>query len=229
MQIRLLGGFEVVIDGRPLPPADWRRRKAAALIKLLALAPGRVLHREQVIDALWPHLFVGEAAPRLHKAAHYARRGLRQPRALVLSGETVALCPDADVEVDAVRFQQLAESARDAETASAAADAYPGDLLPHDRYEAWADEPRERLRLLYLRMLRLAGRWHEQPERPLPSGRGEVVILDVPAAPSDDDWPYGAVVEALTRLRRNHPTLAVDAAPIAIVVMRPAPVAARAS
>jgi hypothetical protein len=192
-----------------------------------------VLHREQVIDALWPHLYVGEAAPRLHKAAHYARRGLRQPRALVLSGETVALCPDADVEVDAVRFQQLAESARDAETASAAADAYPGDLLPHDCYEAWADEPRERLRLLHRRMLRLAGRWHEQPERgladPLHPDHGDVVILDVPAAPSDHDWPYGAVVEALTRLRRNHPALAVDAAPIAIVVMRPAPVTVLAS
>src|SRR4029079_17085316 len=132
----MMVGVEMAIEGRPLPPADWRRRKAAALIKLLALAPGRLLHREQVIDALWPHLLVGEAAPRVDKAAHYARRGLRQPRALVLSGETVALCPDADVEVDAVRFQQLAESARDAETASAAAHAYPRDTPPHNCHAA---------------------------------------------------------------------------------------------
>ena len=164
MQIRLLGGFEVVIDGRRVPSADWRRRQAAALVKLLALAPGRVLHREQVIDALWPRLYVPEATPRLHKAAHYARRALRQPRSLVLSGETVALFPDAevdvDVDVDAVRFQRLAESARDARTAGAAADAYSGDLLPHDPYEVWTEEPRERLRMLYLRMLSQAGRWH---------------------------------------------------------------------
>jgi DNA-binding SARP family transcriptional activator len=206
MQIRLLGTFEVVIDGHRVPPADWQRRKAAALVKLLALAPGRLLHREQVIDALWPDLYVDEAAPRLHKAAHYARRRLRQPRALVLNGETVALCPDDEVEVDAVRFQRLAESARDAGAASAAADAYPGDLLPHDCYEDWAEEPRERLRLLYLRMLRLAGRWHD------------IGTTD----PAD-----GAVLEALTTLCRNHPTLSAGA-PVAVVIMRPTPVTARA-
>ena len=161
MQIRLLGGFEVVIDGRRVPPTDWRRRHAAALVKLLALAPGQVLHREQVIDALWPTLCLSEAAPRLHKAAHYARRALRKPRSLVLSGETVALLPDADVDVDAVSFQRLAESARDARRAGTAADGYSGDLLPYDRYEAWTEEPRERLRLLHLRMLRMAGRWHD--------------------------------------------------------------------
>jgi DNA-binding SARP family transcriptional activator len=161
MQIRLMGGFEVVVDGRPVPPADWRRRQAAALVKLLALAPKRVLHREQVIDALWPDLSIDEAAPRLYKAAYYARRGLRHPRALELSGETVALLPETEVEIDAATFQRLAESARDAGTAGAAADAYLGDLLPHDRYVAWAEEPRERLRLLHLRMLRLAGRWDD--------------------------------------------------------------------
>jgi DNA-binding SARP family transcriptional activator len=161
MQIRLLGGFEVLIDGRQVPPTDWRRRQAAGLVKLLALATGRMLHREQVIDALWPNLSVSQAAPRLHKAAHYARRALRQPRSLVLSGDTVALFPDAELDIDAMQFQRLAESARDAKTADAAADAYPGDLLPHDRYEAWTEEPRERLRLLHLRMLRRAGRWHD--------------------------------------------------------------------
>jgi DNA-binding SARP family transcriptional activator len=161
MQITLLGGFEVAVEGRRIPPADWRRRHAAALVKVLALAPGRVLHREQVIDSLWPDLSPGAALPRLHKAAHYARRTLRQPRSLVLSGETVALVPDADVDIDAVRFERLAAAAHDARTAGAAADCYRGDLLPHDRYEAWTDEPRERLRLLYLRMLHQARRWND--------------------------------------------------------------------
>lgn len=144
MQITLLGGFEVVVDGRRVPPADWRRRHATALVKLLALAPGRTLHREQVIDALWPNLYVCEAAPRLHKAAHYARRALGEPRSLVLGGDAVALFPDAEVDVDATRFQRLAESARDARAAGEAADAYPGDLLPQDLFEAWTEEPRER-------------------------------------------------------------------------------------
>jgi DNA-binding SARP family transcriptional activator len=192
MQITLLGGFDVVIDGRRVPPAEWRRRQAAALVKLLALAPGRILHREQVIDALWPNLYPSEAAPRLHKAAHYARRALGQPGSLVLGGDTVALFPDAVVDVDAVRFQRLAESARDARAAGEAADAYPGDLLPHDIYDAWTEEPRERLRLLYLRTLRRADRWQ-----------------DIDAS----------VVEAVAELCRNHPALPAGATPIAVVLI----------
>jgi DNA-binding SARP family transcriptional activator len=42
-EIDLLGGFAVRIDGRPIPPREWRRRQAASLVKLLALAPRRTL------------------------------------------------------------------------------------------------------------------------------------------------------------------------------------------
>jgi len=80
VEIDLLGGFAVRVDGRAVPSGEWRRRHAAALVKLLALAPRRTLHREQVIDALWPDSSVDVAAPRLYKAAHYARRVLGDPR-----------------------------------------------------------------------------------------------------------------------------------------------------
>ncbi len=51
VDIRLLGGFEVLVDGVPLPDDAWARQAPAALVKLLALAPGHRLRREQVIDA----------------------------------------------------------------------------------------------------------------------------------------------------------------------------------
>ena len=158
----MLGGFDVVVDGRQVPAAEWRRRQAAALVKMLALVPGRSLHRERVIDALWPDLDVDDAAPRLHKAAHYARRSLGEARSVVLDGETVALFPDARVDVDAQEFERLAEAAlaaADPRAAGRAADAYGGDLLPQDLYEPWTEAPRDRLRLLYLQVLRLAERW----------------------------------------------------------------------
>ena len=56
VEIDLLGNFAVRVDGRVVPAAYWRRRHAAALVKLLALAPRRTLHREQVVDALWPEI-----------------------------------------------------------------------------------------------------------------------------------------------------------------------------
>ena len=68
-EIRLLGKFEVAVDGRPVPPDAWRRRDPAALVKLLALSRGHRMLRERVIDALWPDLLEEQALPRLHKAA----------------------------------------------------------------------------------------------------------------------------------------------------------------
>ena len=50
--ISLLGGFGVAVNGRSVPTRAWRHRRAADLIKLLALAPAHRLHREQVMDAL---------------------------------------------------------------------------------------------------------------------------------------------------------------------------------
>ena len=56
VRIRLLGGFSVSVGSRTIQEGVWRLRKAAALVKLLALAPGHRLHREQIMDALWPDL-----------------------------------------------------------------------------------------------------------------------------------------------------------------------------
>jgi DNA-binding SARP family transcriptional activator len=169
VEIDLLGGFAVRVDGRPVPAGEWRRRQAASLVKLLALAPRRTLHREQVIDALWPHMSIYDAGPRLHKAAHFARRSLGDPRALVLSGDTVSLFPDAHVAVDAEKFEHCATQAlatldRDPgglTAANAASEGWTGELLPDDPYEAWLESPRDRLQQLHHELLRRAGRWGE--------------------------------------------------------------------
>lgn len=113
IQITLLGGFAVSVDGRVVPPAAWARRQATHLVKLLALAPRHQLHREQVMDALWPDVDPLDAAPRLHKAAHYARRALGVPDAVVLAGETVQLAPGARIEVDALELALAAARAGD--------------------------------------------------------------------------------------------------------------------
>ena len=110
VDIHLLGGF-VVVDGRPVPERSWRRRAAAALVKLLALQPGHRLCREQVIDALWPDLLVEEAVPRLHTAAHYAPTALGVRDAVVPAGDVVCLLPGASVTVDADAFAATANDA----------------------------------------------------------------------------------------------------------------------
>jgi len=163
VQVRLLGGFGVVRDDVAVAADAWGRRQAAQLVQLLALTRDRRLHREQVIDALWPGLSWESAGPRLHKAAYYARRAIGDPDAVVLRHEMVALFPDRkDVEVDVQEFSRAAIQALQAGDETLAAEAlrwYAGPLLPHDPYQPWADEPREAARQQHLDLVRLLGRW----------------------------------------------------------------------
>jgi DNA-binding SARP family transcriptional activator len=164
VQIDLLGRFAVRVDGRAVADADWVRRSASTLVKVLALAPGRSLHREQVMDTLWPDLAVDEAAPRLHQAAHHARRAIGDRAAVVLRGEVVRLLPAGAVDVDVDRFLEAATAALAEPSAAgvtAALRAYAGELLPQDRYEPWAEAERERLSRLHRELLRLGERWEE--------------------------------------------------------------------
>ena len=160
--ITMLGDFAVAVGDVERNVGEWRRRQAAALVKVLSLTRGRALHREQLMDLVWPELSVDEAAPRLHKAAHFARRTLGDPESLVLAGDLVSLFPGRTVRVDAVEFEVLARSAvttADRPAARRAIEQYHGELLPQDRYESWALDARDRLHLLYLDVLRLGRRW----------------------------------------------------------------------
>jgi len=167
VEITVLGGFRVTIDGVSTNSRGWSRRSAAALVKILALAPGHRLHRESVMDLLWPDAFPEQAAPRLHKAAHYARRAAGHEDAVVLRGDVVWLFPNAEVSVDAVRFEDLSRQAvseQDPQRAREALAWYTGELLPADRYEDWASERRELLALRRLDVLRVAGAWRDIAE-----------------------------------------------------------------
>jgi DNA-binding SARP family transcriptional activator len=159
--IHLLGGFAVEVDGQPVPAGSWKHRRSAELIKLLALAPGHRLHREQVMDTLWSGLSPEAAGANLRKATHHLRRALGTPDPVVIEGGFVALCPDWPVTTDVEAFETAAKNALGAGP-SACADAaglYRGELLPYDRYADWAFEPRERLRMRYVQLLKVAGQW----------------------------------------------------------------------
>ena len=88
--VTLLGRFAVTVGGVPVAENSWKRRHAAAVVKVLALAPDRRLHREQVIDLVWPEDTIAEAVPKLHKAAYFARRAIGVPDAVVLRGDQVS-------------------------------------------------------------------------------------------------------------------------------------------
>ena len=153
-----------------MPEGAWRLRKAKSLTKVLALAPGHALHREQIMDLLWPELGKRAATNNLRGSLHAARRALAAESAagsryLASKEERVALCPGVELWVDVEAFEEAAAAARRSREPGAyraALDLYGGELLPEDRYEEWAEGRRGELQRLYLALLiELAG-LHEE-------------------------------------------------------------------
>ncbi len=152
-RIRLLGGFSVAVGDSVVADGAWRLRKAKALVKILALAPDRRVHRERLAELLWPERDADAAANNLNQALFAARRALDAAgadgaAALTLIDGAVVLI--AHVDVDA--FDAAAARARADRHPAAyerALSVYGGALLPEDRYEPWADTRRAALTELH--------------------------------------------------------------------------------
>jgi DNA-binding SARP family transcriptional activator/tetratricopeptide (TPR) repeat protein len=170
LHIDLLGGFRVRMGQRLLLDQSWGRRKARALVKVVSLQPDRGLHRDAVLEALWPDLGVRAATNNLHKNMHHLRtalveRGIEAPL-LELRDDRLWLAPG--VEVDVTAFRAAAAAARGSGEIAryeAALAIYRGDLLPEDVYEEWSIADREELRALFGRMLAEAAELDERAGR----------------------------------------------------------------
>lgn len=162
--VTLLGGFAVEVGGRTIPIHTFRSQKGQNLLKLLALAPDHRLHREQLLDALWPDAAPAAAINSLHATLHGLRRTL-QPE--LRAGRDAAFCrlhaghvllaPGGSVWTDVGAFESAARDAlrsRNPDLYEQAAALYRGDLLPLDLYDDWVIQPRETLRTTFLTLLR---------------------------------------------------------------------------
>ena len=116
LEIRLLGPFEALVDGRR---AEVTGPKRPALLALLALDGGRIVPVEVLVDALWGAEV--PAAPRNAVQHHVSR--LRA----ALGADSIAAAPDgyalASATVDAVQFEELLTTARSAQRAGDAGQA----------------------------------------------------------------------------------------------------------
>ncbi len=166
LQIFLLGRFCVKIDGVDLPEELWTRRKAKNLLKLLALQPHYQLHKEQVIDCLWPEIVDRSTAhSNLYRILYILRHtlephGLAKPTAahyIRLKDEVLQLGPPQEIWVDLTSFESLATRANcdpdPRPLLEHAVHLYQGDLLHDDLYCEWALPQRERLRRSYSEVL----------------------------------------------------------------------------
>lgn len=171
LRIRLLGEFHVSVGGRTIVENQWRRPKAKALLKLLALQPQHQLHRDQIIEIFWSDAPQESATNSLNKIIYMVRRALEpelpsggQSTFLLRQQDRILLRAPGTLWIDVNEFEQHANRAIRDNDSTAFEDAlnlYPGDLLVEDLYEDWAWQRREQLRLLHRDLLSGLARLHE--------------------------------------------------------------------
>ncbi len=171
LRVHLLGAFRVLVADQPVSRRAWRSRRAADLVKLLALAPDHRLHHEQVADAIWPDLDPGAQRNNLNQNTHRARLALATAGAppdvfLIRDGDALVLGDPKDIWIDVAAFETaLAAAWRQAGDPAlfhAALALAPGDLLVDDLYEDWTEPRRTDIRAARIAALAHLGHLHRE-------------------------------------------------------------------
>jgi DNA-binding SARP family transcriptional activator len=174
LRVQTLGGFRIWRSGLEITHAAWGREKAIHLFQFFITTRRRApyLHKEQIIDRLWPQLSPEEGDRDFKVALHAVNKTLepdRPPRTeprFIQRHELTYGLNLAEVWIDADAFETLLTAGNHAlpdhpEAAITfyrqAMALYQGDFLPERRYEDWSSAERERLQVLGLGlMVRLA-------------------------------------------------------------------------
>lgn len=110
LSIAVFGGFSVRVNGHKIDDDEWGRRRARAVLYLLALYPDGVVTREFLIRVLWPGRHDSQARNSLSSVLTSLRATLGQkrggPQYVVAAGD-VLLLDSGIAEVDVRRFEYL--------------------------------------------------------------------------------------------------------------------------
>ncbi|MDH3741334.1 MAG: winged helix-turn-helix domain-containing protein [Hyphomicrobiales bacterium] len=166
MRIFTLGQFGLAVAGKGLDVASWKRKQAAVLMKCLVSQLDRPVHRERLIEWLWPDADPDRGWQRLKVALSFLRGKLLEGGAakeiIETVGQSYRLRRDA-VWVDSDKFDSLVTTGWDHLKEGNRSDAlcrfeeaeslYRGDYFEDEPYAEWCALERERLREIYLELL----------------------------------------------------------------------------
>jgi predicted ATPase/DNA-binding SARP family transcriptional activator/DNA-binding CsgD family transcriptional regulator len=160
LSITLFGGFDVRVGDRTIPSSAWATERDRHIIQMLAFAPRHCLHRDYLLDQLWPEKdsYSGNI---LDKVLHRIRRLLdpsgrpRQSPFLRTMSNVVYLYHGHECVIDVERFERAASeafSAKDTNACRVAMAVYTGDLLETDPYSPEVNGKREYFRQIYRKL-----------------------------------------------------------------------------
>ncbi|HSM23383.1 MAG TPA: BTAD domain-containing putative transcriptional regulator [Anaerolineaceae bacterium] len=150
--VHSLGVFEVWRGENRIRSVEWQRDKARKLFQLLLIYRHEWLHRDQIIDRLWPDL-PQDAAIRdfkvalnaLNKALEPTRPKGVNPFFIVRNENLYHINSQAKIWWDVEHFEELAEK-NDLDSLEEALSMYRGEFLTDNLYEEWANNKREQLK-----------------------------------------------------------------------------------
>lgn len=146
--VRLFGQFEVLVDG---VAARLHSGRPQTLLKVLILEGGYITV-DQATDLLWPDDDPAKGRRRLRNTLTRLRSSLGP--VINRDAELLRLDP-AEISSDFGHWQQQTEAARQGTGPALIAliNTAPGELLPGDRYEEWAQTHRQNHQMLMLRLI----------------------------------------------------------------------------
>ena len=154
--IKLLGGFNVTLDGGPVTGFD--SNKVRALLAYLAVESDRAHRRESLATLLWPGFPERSARTNLRNALSNLRTAIgdreAKPPFLLTTRETVQLNLGSDHQLDVATLARAAESpsSQTLDALIEAVELYAGDflagftLVDTVAFDDWAAATRERVR-----------------------------------------------------------------------------------
>ncbi len=175
LQVFTLGGFGIVVGGHSVDVGKWKRKHAVTLLKYLITQLDRPVHRERLIDCLWPDVDERQGWGRLKVTMYYLRSELR---ANGISDDAVKTIDNAyllrrdAIWVDTHVFERFVNEGKELQQQGQWTDAlhrynearhlYRGDYLEEDMFSDWCAEERERLHERYLDMLARTAECHAE-------------------------------------------------------------------
>ena len=217
VEIRMLGDFEIRVNGRPVLAQLAQSRKATALVQYLVLQRGERVSHKTITDTLWAGERSTNPDMALRAILHRFRNmieaeGLTELQGCIQTSRgSYQWNPAQDCSVDVFEVSDLSEKARcEADPESRGrlyeeiVNLYKGRLLPQFATEPWVESVSVRLhgqyRTAILGLLELCKKWGES---------GRIISLCAHALELDpyEERLYLEMIQALEALGRHEKAL----------------------
>ncbi|MBT0654450.1 AfsR/SARP family transcriptional regulator [Geomobilimonas luticola] len=164
LDVRAFGGLSIYYKGAPITIL-WESQKARLLFCYLLVTYDQWVHRDKLIEVLWPGCDVKAGANNFKTTVSRLRKSFSGPQTInpvITQGEAVRLDVNV-ISLDAslfrynatngIKFQARGDNKAAREFLEAAQDLYTGDFLPEEPFNPFISAARSELHQFYVSVI----------------------------------------------------------------------------